>query len=240
MAQYLYVSLLNRSNTGQNFPYYREKKTGKNVMFKNEFGDPVPRGPFISENTKMLDDSKEDEAILIEYLSNHPFRNQNFELRDLTKERNTRMNQEKLIAQMTRKIMMLSKKEAPGFFSFFDMDDFDDVARTKLIRQLDDPKVLKRVQDAMNIKNLDIIVSIRHMIKWGVIVQENGEYRAAHSGAMLGLDEQSVAEQLEKQPDVYKEMQKISKRKEVEHKEHEKRTMEDLTLDPEKASEQNQ
>jgi len=229
MAKFLYQSLLIQGNTGQNFPYYREKKTGKPVFYKNEFGEKVERGPFISEQTKIFDLENEHDKEIVTYLSLHPFKDTKFKLIDLDAEARIKQQKRDHIGSISRKIFMMSNKEAPAFFNYLDMEEYGDSAKAELVSRLNDPATLQKVEEALNVNNLPLIVSIRNMVKWGVIKYENGTYIAAHNNEMLGISEIQAAKSLEEQRDLTNFMEKEWKRKEVQHRKQEKKDMDRLT-----------
>jgi len=233
MAKYIYESLLPQGgNTGQNFPYYRKKKTGQPVFWENEFKERVERGPFIRYQQQILDTENEYDAQLLEYLLDHPYRNQTFKLRDLERENRAREAMKKRRGAAARKIMMMRKEDAPKFMAYFNYTEFDDGARADLIEQMKDPDYLIKVEEALEVKNLPMIVTIREMVEYGIIYVQDGVYYAEFNNSMLGINEVSVAENFNKNMDVFKEMEKDLKRKIVNHKTREKNELKRLTLDP--------
>lgn len=233
MAKYIYESLLPQgANTGQNFPYFRKKKTGQPVFWENEFGEKVERGLYIREQMRILDEDNELEKQMIDYLLEHPWRNARYKMRDLQAENQARETLLKRRGTAARKIMMMKKEEAPRFMTYFGYTEFDDGARAELIATMTDPTRLQEVEDALEVKNLPMIVTIREMVEYGIIYINDGVYYAEFNNSMLGINEVSVAENFTKQMDVFKEMEKDLKRKEYNHKQREKAELNRLSLDP--------
>lgn len=229
MSLWLYTSKRHRRSTGQNFEYYHDKKTGKPVYWLNDRQEPVERGPFIAEHSKMLNTENPQDALLLDYLKNHPGLGFRFELIDQSAVAAAEEKQYERYAQLTRQLLTYPKDAAAALFELLDYPDSSPASQAKLIQSMRDPNVAEKVADAMATKNSPVVLSIRRMVKFGVIRVENGTYVADHNNQRLAISEPQLADVLADDPDMLKILEGETNRRELDYKKREKTKTVDMS-----------
>jgi hypothetical protein len=228
MSTWLYTSKRTRRNTGQNFEYYHNKKTGKPVYWVNDRGENLERGPFIEAQMRFFDDQNAIDIILLNYLKDHPGKGKRFDLTDQTAVAQMQEQETKRYTQISRKLFTTKKEDVESLLEMMGYEGSSELAIGRLIQDMRDPNLLNQVDEALNMKNKPMVLGMRRMIKYGIISIKDSSY-IAHDGRRLAISEAGLADVLSNDPELYKMYELETNRKEADHKKRESTKPTDLS-----------
>lgn len=188
---------------GRNFASYRHPKTGKAMMWIDEYGEKQPDGISIARAKVYLSDKEGEPGFqprateIVAYLKDHPYmRDRQFIIRDLDAEEEARNTVVKnkadvLFAYYTlgeqdlRKVLTIGKLDASG--SFLDLH-----GRIQAIADSGE-KGVKRLHDIMATQDKEYRIVLQFAINDKLIFYKNNRYYlGSEHGEVIGFDEDAV------------------------------------------------